>query len=389
VFALVAAACGGGGGGGGGGSPGAQKTVKLAFMGALTGAASGAVIPGFQGATLAIEEANDGQFGKMPVKVEIVQEDTQGSETQAPAAARKVVADPDIVGVLGPNFSGESQAAGPILDKAGLPFVTWSATNPTLSTNGWTHWFRANGNDNSQGPAGADYILKVLKPNCAFVLSDDTTYGKGLGQIVLNALNLANLTTKSDLGAVPQGGTGETKDFSSFITKVKQSNCSAMYYGGYDAEAGNLRAQMVQQGLGNVDMVGGDGWFTGTFLKDAGSAGDGSVATCPCGDITKSTATGANTFITDYKQRWGQDPGIYSADAFDVARMYVNAFIAGNTDSASLTSYFDSVNYTGLARNYSFQANHELDPSDVKIYYWKDVNEQWKFLGLSTDIAGT
>ena len=387
VLLVVAAACSSNKTGGGSSSGAAGKTVKLAFMGALTGAASQAVIPGYQGASLAIDEANAGKFGKLPVKIEIVQEDTQGSATQGAPVARKVVADPDIVGVLGPNFSGESAAAGPILNQAGLPFVTWSATNPTLSTNGWTHWFRANGNDNSQGPAGADYISKVLKPNCAFVLSDDTTYGKGLGQIVVNALGLANVNVTADLGAVPGGGTGETKDFSSFITKIKQSNCSALFYGGYDAEAGPLRAQMTQQGLSNVTFVGGDGAFTSTFTKDAGAAGDGSVTTCPCGDITKSHATGASTFISDYKAKWGQDPGIYSADAFDVARIFINGFIAGDTTPQALTNYLTSVHYVGLARDYSFQANHELTAADVKIYYWKDVNQKWQFLGLSTDIA--
>jgi branched-chain amino acid transport system substrate-binding protein len=391
VLAVVAAACSSSNNNttpsGSSGGGGAQKTVKLAFMGALTGAASQAVIPGYQGASLAVDEANSGKFGTLPVKIEIVQEDTQGSATQGAPVARKVTGDPSIVGVLGPNFSGESAAAGPILDQAGIPFVTWSATNPTLSTNGWTHWFRANGNDNSQGPAAADYISKVLKPNCAFVLSDDTPYGKGLGQIVVNTLGQANVNVTADLGAVPQGGTGQTKDFSPFITKIKQSNCAAVFYGGYDAEAGPLRAQMTQQGLTKVTLVGGDGAFTGTFLKDAAAAGNGSVMTCPCGDITKSHATGASTFISDYKSKWGQDPAIYSADAFDVTRIFINAFIAGNTTPDAITTYLTSVHYIGLARDYSFQANHELTAADVKIFYWKDVNQKWTFLGLSTDVA--
>jgi branched-chain amino acid transport system substrate-binding protein len=255
--------------------------------------------------------------------------------------------------------------------------MTWSATNPTLATNGWTHWFRANGNDNSQGPAEAQYIA-TLKPKCAFVLTDDSTYGKGLGQIVVNTLKTDKVKVISDLGAVPGGGTGQTKDFSPYITKAKQSTCSVMFYGGYDAESGNLRAQMTQQGLGNVTMVSGDGSFTGTFIKNAAAAGNGTVATCPCGDITKSTNPAATTFNSDYKAKWGADPGIYSADAYDIARMYINGLLAGHTDRASLTSYFDTVNYTGLARSYSFQSsNHELNPADVKIFYWKDVNQKW------------
>ena len=119
-------------------------------------------MPGYQAAQLAFEQAN--AAGDLPVTITLVPEDTQGSPDQAPAVADKIVSDDAMVGVIGPAFSGESQAAGTKLDPAGIPFVTPSATNPPLADNGWTHWFRAVGNDNSQGPTGADYISKVLQP---------------------------------------------------------------------------------------------------------------------------------------------------------------------------------------------------------------------------------
>ena len=255
VLALVAAGCGGGNEGGGGG----KKTVKLAFFGALTGPAAGLVVPGWKSVQLAIDQANAGKFGDLPVKIEGVPEDTQGDPTVIPPLATKVANDASFVGIIGPNFSGESAAAGPTWDKAGIPFVTGSATNPTLDANGWTHWFRPQANDNTQAPDMANYIIKVLKPNCAYVLSDDTTYGKGLAQIALSTFRDSGLPMKSDLGAVAQGGTGTTKDFSSQITKAKDSGCTAMFYGGYSPEAGPLRAQMSQQGLSKMTMVLGDG----------------------------------------------------------------------------------------------------------------------------------
>src|SRR5437867_1629586 len=57
------------------------QTVKLAFVGALTGANAQLVLPGYQGAKLAIDQANAGKFGKLSVTIELVQEDTQGSGT--------------------------------------------------------------------------------------------------------------------------------------------------------------------------------------------------------------------------------------------------------------------------------------------------------------------
>ena len=388
VVALVAAGCSNNNNGSSGGSsPGAKTNVKIAFFGALTGSAAGLVTAGWKAVQLAFEQANAGKYGNLPVTITPVAEDTQGNPTSIPPLATKVANDPSFVGVIGPKFSGESQAGGPTFDKAGIPFVTGSATNPTLNANHWTHWFRAQANDNTQAPDMANYIAKVLKPNCAFVLSDDTTYGKGLAQIGLSTLKSAGVKTTSDLGAVPNGGTGETKDFSPYITKAKQSGCTAMFYGGYSPEAGPLRAQMNQQGLTNMTMVLGDGGRDSTFLTAAGAAGAGTVASCPCGDLTTSSDPAAKAFLSEYKAKWGTDDVTpYGPDYWDIAQMYINAFKAGKTTRADITSYFASIDYQGISKHIQFQSNGELNAADAKIYMWKDVNKQWSFLGLSTDV---
>ncbi len=382
VVAVVGAACSNKNNGG----TSAKPTVKLAFMGALTGAAAGLVVPGFQGAQLAINQANQGKFGDLPVTIQLVKEDTQGSGTQAPPLATKVANDDSFVGVIGPAFSGESQAAGPIFDGASIPFVTASATGVSLAANDWKHWFRANANDNVQGPSGAEYIALVQKPSCAYVASDDTTYGKGLSQVVLNTLDDAGVTTQAQLGAVANGGTGETKDFSALVTKIKASGCPVAFYGGYSSEAPGLRNQMTQAGLGDVTLVGGDGIKDDSYLKGAGANGNGTVATCPCVDINTDKRPEAKSFIKDFEALWADAPGIYSAEYYDVARMYIEAFKAGDKTRDDLTTYFDSVNYEGLTKTYKFAAGHELALDNVRIFIWKVDNSTWVNAGQDKDV---
>ena len=371
---------------GGGGSSAGKQAVSLGFMGALTGAAAGLVVPGYQGAQLAVDQANAGKFGDLPVTITLVKEDTQGSATQAPPVATKIANDSSFVGVIGPAFSGESLAAGSILDGAGIPFVTASATNVTIPDQGWFHWFRANGNDNSQGPSAGEYLARVLKPNCAFIGSDDTPYGKALAQIAEGIVKGDGVKTVVDLGAVANGGTGQTKDFSALVTKIKSSGCTGAFYGGYSSEAPGLRKQMTEAGLQNVTLVGGDGIKDDTYTSGAGAAGDGTIATCPCIDITKSTSPDAASFTSDYTNKWGEPPGIYSAEYYDTARLYIEAFKQGNTTRDAITNFLDHVRFTGLTKTYSFQANHELDQAGVKIYIWKDENSSWTFLGQDKDV---
>jgi branched-chain amino acid transport system substrate-binding protein len=383
VLVVLGAACGKKNGGGGSSSSANKPTVKIAYVGALTGDAAQLVVPGYQAAQLAVEQANEGKFGDLPVKIQIVGEDTQGSPDQAPGVVDKIVNDNAFVGVIGPAFSGESNAAGAKLDQAGIPFITPSATNPTVAENGWTHWFRAVGNDNSQGPAAANYIAQKLSPSCVVVASDDSTYGEGLADIVDQTLQGASIQTQSQKGAVTTGA----KDFSALVTKIKDSTCNVVFYGGYSPEAGPLRQQMTQAGLTNVTMVGGDGIKDDAFLQGAGTAGEGTVAACPCADISTSTDADTKAFSDAYQAKWGSPPGIYSAEAWDISQIYIAALKAGKTTRQDITAFVKALdNFKGLTKSYTFQSSGELDDSAVSIYFYQDKSGAWSFLGRSTDI---
>ena len=66
--------------------------------------------------------------------------------------APQIVGDATIIGLLGPAFSGETEATGPIFTQAGLLSLTASATRVSLTTNGWTNFFRGLANDGVAGP---------------------------------------------------------------------------------------------------------------------------------------------------------------------------------------------------------------------------------------------
>src|SRR5437588_8042484 len=128
--AIVLAACGGGGGSkkastGAGG----KQTVAFAFVGPLTGANANLGLNSRDGAAVAIKEANaKGSKYNYVLK----SYDTQGDPAQAPGQAAKYIADTQVLGVIGPTFSGETKAVLPSLSDAGLVMVSPSATNVQL-----------------------------------------------------------------------------------------------------------------------------------------------------------------------------------------------------------------------------------------------------------------
>jgi branched-chain amino acid transport system substrate-binding protein len=386
VVAVIGAACGDNGepsdSGNGTTTGGEKETVKIEFIGALSGDYKLLVEPGFQAAKMAFDQAN--ASGDLPVKVVLEPQDSQGDPTQATSIANKIVTDDAVVGVIGPAFSGESGAVGDTLDQAGIPFITQSATDDALSTHGWTHWFRALGNNSSQAVPEAQYVSQVLKPNCAVVAQDGSAYGKGLAQIANDTLTSEGVDVSSQEQVDPN-----SKDFSALVGKVQSSGCEALFYGGYSPQAGPIRKQLTQAGLDNVTMVGGDGIKDDAFLDLAGADGNGTIAGCGCADVNTVDTPEAEQFVTDFKAEYGDPPGIYAGEGWDVAQIYIAAMKDGNTDRDGITEFIAGLDgFKGLTKTYSFQDNGELDDAAVVTFFYENDGTAWNLVGPSTDVLG-
>ncbi|MGE0877545.1 MAG: branched-chain amino acid ABC transporter substrate-binding protein [Acidimicrobiia bacterium] len=361
--ALMAAACGddsdsGSSSGAKLDAPGDGKVkctnVSLAFFGALTGGAANLGINIKNGAQLAIDSFND---KNKDCQVKLVEKDSQGDKAQAPALAKSVVDDKSILGVIGPAFSGESNAANPIFNDAGVPIITPSATNPTLSTQKWGIFHRILGNDNDQGPAAATYISGTLKAAKVFVIDDGTDYGKGLADIV-----------KSKLGAAVIG-TDKTQekqtDFAAVVTKVKAAAPDAIFYGGYYGEAGPLTKQLRDAGV-KATFVAGDGVKDPGYVEAAGkTAAEGAILTCPCQPVEKYS----KDFIDAYKKiAKGQEPQTYSAEAYDAANVFLEALVAGKTDRKAINDFIGTYDKPGITKQIKFDAAGEVTDKSVYAY---------------------
>ncbi len=157
--------------------------------------------------------------------------------------------------------------------RPGSSTITPSATNPALADNGWKTFFRALGNDATQGPAAAKYIKDTLKATKVFVIDDASEYGKGLADIV-----------RTDLGSTVAGNdTIQQKqtDFGASVTKVTASGADALFFGGYSPEAAPLIKQLRDAGWKGTFVV-ADGVKDQSYIDNAQAAAEGTIITCPC-----------------------------------------------------------------------------------------------------------
>ncbi|NGZ99954.1 ABC transporter substrate-binding protein [Nocardioides sp. W3-2-3] len=148
---------------------------NLAFLGALTGDAGALGQNMVNGIDLALKEYN---ADNADCKISLKKFDSQGSPDKAPALATQIINDDSIVGLIGPGFSGESLATGKTFFEAGLPSISPSATNVTITQQGWTTWHRVIGNDDAQGKADAKYLTETAGAKKVFVVDDGQDYSR-------------------------------------------------------------------------------------------------------------------------------------------------------------------------------------------------------------------
>ena len=383
IAAVVLAACGGSSGGSNGGSGGGNKpTYKIALQAPLSGGNQQLGLNIAYGVQLAINQAN--ASGSLPFKLAYTQSDDQGSPGAAPSAAQKLIDDSKVVAVVGPVFSGATRAAEPKFSDANLATISPSATAPDLTKHGWKNFARIVVDDNTQGPADADYIAKVLKLHSVYVIDDASGYAQPLAAAFISKAKSDNLTVKHDTATGTtqcQAGNGNAQQYGTVAGKVKNANLDAVFYAGYYCDGALLSKALHSAGY-KGKFVSDDGNKDGKYVSQAGaSIANGAYSSCACSDITKSTNPAAPTFVADYKALAHQDPSTYSGEGYDVANIFIQIMkgLGSKVTREDIVKALPSVNYVGLTKPVKFTSDGSYDGSAV--YMWQVKSGKFEQLG--------
>jgi branched-chain amino acid transport system substrate-binding protein len=325
--------------------------LSLAMAGALTGPDAALGINIKDGVQLAIDQHNAANSG---CQVQLKTFDTEGDPQKATQVAPQIVDDAFTIGLIGPAFSGETKATGQVFDQAGLVAATASATNVSLSSNGWKTFFRGLANDGVQGPSVANYLKNNLGNKKVCVVDDSTDYGLGLAQAVRETLgpvadSACNISVKKG-----------DKDFSAAVNQVKGESPDSVFYSGYYAEAAPFVQQLRDAGV-KANFVSADGTKDPEFVKQAGESSKDALLSCPCGPAT-------GDFAKQYTDKFGQAPGTYSTEGYDLGTIMLKGIDAGKITRPDLLDWVKNYQGQGVARKYQWTDTGELTSTLIWIY---------------------
>jgi branched-chain amino acid transport system substrate-binding protein len=372
-LALLTAACGdddesGSSGNDGGGD---VKELSLAFVGPLTGGAANLGVYIRDGAKVAIDEFNKAHSDEFKITLE--EFDTQGDPAQAPTVLDKYIGNEDIVGLVGPAFSGETKAVLPTLTEEGLVMVSASATNvdlPNVVEGGSKSFHRVLPDDAAQAAGLVKYLTTDLKPAKIAIVHDNSEYGKGLAVDQL-AAQLADTDIQVVATEVIDP---ESEDFSAAVNAVKAAAPDAIFYGGYYEEAGQLKKQLTDAGV-DAQFISGDGALDAGFIDAAGDAAEGAILSCPCFFASEAAEDkDIADFAKAYKALNGTVPGTYSTEAYDAANVLLDGILDGNTDRASLLDYVEGLTTVdnAISKEVVFAENGNIEAQGIFLFEVKD-----------------
>lgn len=330
--------------------------ARIAFFGPITGESMNLGLNMHRGALLAIEQYNAQHSDCTVILVDF---DSQGDPKQAPELAQKVVADPEIIGVVGPGFSGENLAANPILAQGGVTTIAPSATDPSLSKRGWSTFHRILGSDADQGPAAGRYIKNTLEDTRkVFVIDDTSAYGRGLADEVVKELGPLVVQSAS---APPN-----LVDFRGVVAEVQSAAPDVVFFGGYYIQAGRLLRELRAAKV-TATFVAGDAVKDDDFIRVAGAtAAEGAVITCPCAPPSR-----APEFARQYRERFDREPGTNSAEAYDATTVFLHGIEAGKTSRPAMEAFVDNYSGTGITAKIQFKPDGELVDSSVTVWAYR------------------
>ena len=353
LFGTVLTGCGGS-------KPAAEKPaepIKIGAVAPVTGPAATFGKSTKQGYEMALEEWN-AKGGVLGRKVEMVFEDDKADPTEAANAFSKLINDNHVVAIAGSVTSSCSLAGAPIAQRAGVPMITPTSTNPKVTEQG-DYIFRACFIDPFQGTVAAKFAFNNLKAQKAGVIYDiGQDYNTGLAEFFKKGFG--------DLGGEVvsyEGYPDGTTDFNAQLTKILEQKPDVIYSPNYYNDDGLIAKQARSLGF-TGPILGGDGWDSPDLVKIGGDAVNNCYFTNHFSKDDKRSEV--QNFVKTYTDKYGEAPDALAALGYDAMNILLTAIQkAGSTDGVKIKDAMKDIDYQGVTGHVKFDENRNPVKSAV------------------------
>ena len=246
--------------------------------------------------------------------------------------AKRIAADPRVIGVIGTSCSAAAVAASPVIGAAGLVMVSPSNTSPVLTsdlignpgTDYHTGYFRVSNNDLHGAVAVADFAYGEIGLRRMASVHDGDPYTTALVGAFANAFRARGGEVVAEAG-IEKGDTDMTAVLAEFAAAGPDGVFFPLFLG--EGSAFALQAREFD-GLHGATLITGAAMLVSEFLGSPQSEGIYLVGPeTPHGSsVNAATGKDADTVLAAFEATYGESPtSPYWAYAYDAATLLLTA----------------------------------------------------------------
>ena len=333
-----------------------EGTLKIGFIGPLTGAAAVYGTSCLQGAQVAVDEIN-AQGG---MQIELIAQDDE-HDPEKSVNAYNTLWDEGAQMIVGCVTTGPCKAVSAEAYNDRMFMLTPSASS-TEVTAGKDNMYQVCFTDPNQGSASAQFIVdNGLATKVAVIYNNADAYSTGIYQtFVANAaelgLEVVSITTFTD----------DTTDFSVQLTDAKDNGADLVFLPIYYTPASMIlsQANAMEYAPTFFGVDGMDGILTMEGFDT--SLAEGLMLLTPFAADAEDERT--QTFVAAYQAAYTDVPTQFSADGYDAVYALYEASLQGgitgdtSTEDACeiLVSVMPEITVSGLTGEMDWEANGEV-----------------------------
>jgi branched-chain amino acid transport system substrate-binding protein len=333
----------------------AADTVKIGVYLPLTGQMAFGGQLELEGVQMAHKEMPT-VLGK---KVELFVVDNKSDKVEAANAVKRLIEKEKVVAIIGTYGSSLAMAGGEVAEKAKVPMVGTSCTNP-LVTQGKKFSFRVCFIDPFQGAGAATYAYKDLKLKTAALLVDiSNDYSVGLASFFTKSFTKLGGQIVANLKY--QAG---DQDFTAQLTEITSKKPDVLFIPSYFAEGAIIMKQVKELGA-KFQVMGGDAMDNPQIVEIGGAAVEGFVhTTFPYDPSMKDMSPMAKKFTENWKKAFpSKEPNVNAALGYDTYLLVLDAIKrAGKAESAAITKALAATKgFEGVTGSTTINATHDAE----------------------------
>ncbi|MGA5453001.1 bifunctional serine/threonine-protein kinase/ABC transporter substrate-binding protein [Streptomyces umbrinus] len=305
-----------------------------------------------RGARLAVEQFNSRK--DKPFELTLKSSDDGGSAERAPAAAKKLIQDADVLAVLGPSSDETAHAVLATYDEALLPLLSVSVGGLIPTDQQYRSFMQCRAMDAILSMALAVRLSGQKETQLPGLLQDRTaqTYSWECAQSATFMLR------GHGRPPYPRVIPADTEDVGPVVTDMLRAGIDSFMFAGYARGAARVARELTTAGFDGPRLA-PQAVLDPEFLEQAEEAAEGWLVASSF--VDPSAVPAAKAFTAAFRKRYHAAPGYYAAEAYDTVNLVLQEVLKATKRGRpptrkELVGRLRKSRYKGITKEFAFKA---------------------------------